>query len=116
MRSAFAILFSFLLIATQTAFMPRSVDTVSSKAGVKDCDCSHCNKPCCFSNGSPESRPLPATPTRTASQIDWQILAVIGQQLLGQPATASVADIPSSHPVYSLTAVPLYERNCSYLI
>lgn len=101
-RSAFAILFSFLLIATQAAAI----------AGTA-CECPRCEKACCVGNGVPASSPT--VPTRSASQLDWQLTAN-AQVSLESPALKINLPLLSGPCLLSVAAIPLYRRNCSCLI
>jgi hypothetical protein len=116
MKSVFAILFSLLLIATQTAFMAGGADSTPPKSSVGDCCCSHCQKHCCFRNDVPAPQSSPAMPTGSASQNNWQFLLAIVPHLLNQSNTEFSQFVPSDYPAFSLSTVPLYERDCSYRI
>ena len=108
MKSIFAIVFAALLAWVQTAPGGNAVSTP------KACAKCACGKSCCMSGANPDTAPisLPTAP-------------VLLKQI--QPALAAIsAEIPASGALlragYSssfpsrLPAVPIYQRNCAYLI
>ena len=115
-KSAFAILISLVLLATQTAFMTTGTGACPTvqNASAQNCCAAHCQKHCCVSKSDvPNAPSVPVA--QTISQIDLQMLPA-SQLTLEQ----SAADI--SLPVWRgsslpwVAAVPLYQRNCSYLV
>ena len=117
MKSAFAMLFSLVLIATQTAFMVEGPGSASAPGDAKRCACerSRCEKPCCVSQGAPAPLSLPTLPARAVSQPDWQ-LSVAAQAAPDLAALQFTPRLPFDSSVLSMSAIPLYRRNCSYLI
>jgi hypothetical protein len=116
-KSIFAILFSLVLVATQTVFASNGVGVSSQQSATHTC-CGNscCHKSCCVAKDAPASAPMPVAPARTVSQTDSQLLVTVIQALLQPPVatTSNFVSPPSSIP--ASVAVPLYERNCSYLI
>jgi hypothetical protein len=115
MKSVSAFLFSLLLIVAQAAFIAGAADSAVTQRGAESCCGDHCQKRCCFSDqGAPAPSSPPATPTRTVSRTDWQApataLAVLDHRAIGTALLVRPDFTPS------VTAVPLYQRNCSYLI
>jgi len=110
LKTTFAVLFSVLLIATQTVFTAK---VAADKTKASCCSERAC---CCATpeNSVPASQP--AAPTRTISQTDWQTLAALAQQILQQPILATQKISPAHFPLSSVSAVSLYERDCSFLI
>src|SRR5258708_15182406 len=117
MKSAFAMLFSLLLIATQTAFMVEGPGPASVRNDAKQCACarSQCPKSCCVSQGVPAPVFPPTVPTRAVSQPDWQLSAT-AQGALDLAALQFNPRLPVDSSALSVTALPLYQRNCSYLL
>jgi hypothetical protein len=118
MKGAFAIFLSLLLIGTQTAFMAARSGPLSSQTQIAKC-ChpgAHCYKSCCLAreNSRPVSSPI--APSRAASQADSQLL-VAPLALAMRPApTFPSGLISSDFSARPMTALPLYQRTCSYLI
>ncbi|HWF03840.1 MAG TPA: hypothetical protein VHA06_09145, partial [Candidatus Angelobacter sp.] len=110
MKSVFAILFSFLLIATQTAFMAGAVNSTPQPGAVQQCCCAHCPRHCCIAKDVPTPESPPITPTRTVSQTDWQVLLAVTQHIFDHPLTEVSPSFPSDSPAPSLGAIPLYQR------
>jgi hypothetical protein len=108
MKTTFAILFSLLLAVTQVISAPAVAD--SSKLA---CACSGCQKSCCVRNNTPTSQP--ATPPIAASRA--QMLFAVLVQAVAVTSKPSVS-FSRSTPVspFAAIAVPLFQRNCSYLI
>jgi len=109
-RKLLAILFSLLLVWTQTEIAAQLPATRPPAATRACCECG-----CCVSQPSPVSAPAPAAPARYA----------IEQQLSTPPATSALwvlpeaearsVSVPSSSPLIAAGA-PLYERNCALLL
>jgi hypothetical protein len=114
MKSTFAILFSLVLLVTQSAFTSPGACPAVQKDGAQNCCATHCQKHCCVSkNDVPGAPSVPAT--QSVSQIDLQMLPA-SQLALDQSAADFSATICSESSVPLVTAVPLYQRNCSYLV
>jgi len=119
MRSLLATLFSVVLIASQAASVNGPGDLGSQRASTPKC-CEHCGpckgRCCCGSNDNSGPRhPTPAVPSRGSSQNDLQTLVSMSLHLLSQ-STAETTIVRASIFVPPSVAVPLYQRNCSYLI
>ncbi len=114
MKSAFAILFSLLLLATQTAFMTPGTCPAAQKHSAQNCCATHCQKHCCVSKSDAPSPPS-APATQSVSQIDLQLLPA-SQLALDQFAADFSAPVRPGSSARLVTAVPLYQRNCSYLV
>ena len=116
MKRAFAILFSLLLLATQTAFTAPGACQSAQKVGAHNCctSTSHCQQHCCVTkSGAPGAPSVPATPP--VSQIDLQILPA-SQLALDQSAADFSAPVGDASSFLTVTTVPLYQRNCSFLV
>lgn len=114
-KTALVLAVSVMLVGTQTVFaFGHNPQTASAPRECRCCSCKQLN--CCVAQPTPAPEPVPATPARAISQSNLQIIAAFVSLLLPAPekATAPVSFSPSISPVP--TAVPLYDRNCSYLI
>jgi len=116
MKSAFAILFSLVLLATQSAFMTAGTGAclAAQKVSAHNCCTTHCQKHCCVSKSDAPSPPS-APATQSVSQIDLQLLPA-SQLALDQFAADFSAPVRPGSSARLVTAVPLYQRNCSYLV
>jgi hypothetical protein len=114
MKSAFAILFSLLLLVTQTAFMTPGACSTVQKVSTQSCCGAHCQKHCCVGkSGVPTAPSVPVA--QSVSQIDLQMLPA-PQLAPGQSAACSSSLARPDSFVLMVTAIPLYQRNCSYLV
>jgi hypothetical protein len=113
-KTFIALFFSLALLAGQFSFATPAPQAKHRKACCGKACCKHGS--CCSKPANSNSVPLPIVPTRTASQTDWQLAAAITQQFVVAIRT-SAAPIESSHAfIPSSSAVPLYQRHCSFLI
>jgi hypothetical protein len=114
MKSVFAILISLVLLVTQSAFTSSGTCLAVQKVSAQNCCATHCQKHCCVSkNDAPGAPSVPVA--QPVSQIDMQILPAV---LLALDQSAAFFSSPASpdSSVLSVTAGPLYQRNCSYLV
>ncbi|MDB6068729.1 MAG: hypothetical protein JWR26_4937 [Pedosphaera sp.] len=114
MKNAFALLFSLVLIMTQTVFVSGQTTSAPQSGVTATCDCPHCPRQCCVTKNAPAEDSAPIAPARTISQTDWQVLLSITHHYQPRadcsPVFSSVTSVPSP------AAAPLYQRNCCYLI
>src|SRR5438477_5890676 len=112
MKAAFAIFFSALLVLGQTAFS-RAEPLGQAKALCARCDC---GGKCCVTRSASTPAPAPAAPTPNTPLKQFQLALASAAQiyLLPEPPAPKVSSPFFSH--FKSDAVPLYERNCSYLI
>jgi hypothetical protein len=114
-KTFIALLFSFVLVAGQFSF---AAPSPTAKQHQSAC----CGKPCCKKGSccakpaDSKSMPLPIVPTQTISQTDWQLAASVAQHVISTIAPTQPAAFLSQFVLPDLTAVPLYERHCSFLI
>ena len=112
MKTLFAIFFSLALLGAQSVFL---IGAPAAKP-VSQCACEKCDTSCCKKKAAPESQPSSSTPAPTRAQIEWQVLAAVLTQLVALPAS-SKSDVSLRFlPPIPAPAVPLYQRNCSFLI
>ncbi|HKI72681.1 MAG TPA: hypothetical protein VKA81_09915 [Verrucomicrobiae bacterium] len=115
MKKVTAILFSLLLAGAQSVFTANSLCALTpAKAR---CACSHCDSPlCCAARSVPVSQPPVAPPARDGSQHQSHLLPAIVAQLISLTAPSLAESVSSSSPSLKVTDVPVYVRNCSYLV
>jgi hypothetical protein len=114
MKTLLTIFLGFLLAGTQ-AVVPASSEPGAAAALKARCGCSGCSTSCC--PASPAQSPLPesAIPSAGQQSPDWQ--ALVYTLLSVRPDAAGLTAGPTAFASRSPRAlVPLYERNCAYLI
>lgn len=112
MRVWFAILFSLMVAGTQPALVVNNLIAASA-----DC-CGGCPETCCdAAPDDAETVPFPVSSVPTTSpQNDLQFVSVlIGHLSLDFSEDACLFSSPFSYPSF-VSSVPLFERDCSYLI
>jgi len=110
MKTAFAIFFSALLLIGQTVGVPAQ-RLIQSPSECARCDC---GGKCCVVPSRSAPSQAPAAPTQNVSLKQSQLA----------PAAAQIYSLPESPTPISFAsisipksqAVPLYDRNCAYLI
>jgi hypothetical protein len=112
MKAAFAILFSALMVLGQTAFSRAEVLS-QSKLECARCDC---GGKCCVTQSSQAPAPAPAAPAPNAPLKQFQFAPVPAAEIYLLPELAAPSISFVSISLLKLDAVPLYERNCAYLI
>lgn len=116
MKGLFAILFSFLLAGMQTVSPSWAGQLPGSAAvGKPRCACTKCETSCCPLPANRSAAPVPAAPSQSRPQVDWQALHVVVCPV-ATLATPVEQKFPASVFFSPGAAVPLYEWNCSYLI
>jgi hypothetical protein len=109
LKSIFAIVFAALLAWVQTAPGGNAVSTPNAS-----CAKCACGKSCCVSGANPDTAPisLPVAPA-LLKQIQ-SALAAISAEI---PASGALLRTGYPASFFSrLLAVPIYQRNCAYLI
>ncbi|PYM10713.1 MAG: hypothetical protein DME18_15730 [Verrucomicrobia bacterium] len=113
MKTVLAILFSFLLAEAETAFT--ATPLCAAAPAKASCVCSHCVKPsCCAARSVPVSQQPVAPPARNHNQL--HLLPAVLAHWISLSAPSAAESVPSFSPSKKGTAVPLYTRNCSYLV
>jgi hypothetical protein len=114
MRAVFAILFGLLLAIGQTA------QSGCGSAGAKASCCSDCACPtaanCCYGKSEGSSRTAPTREISRTVQQDFQLVLQRVTALVLQTESEPSAVFSFDSSVSTVTPIPLYERNCSYLI
>src|SRR4051812_27791043 len=81
-----------------------------------DCNSRHCATSACCAKPANEGGEIPSTPARSSSQDEWQDIAPLFQVIL-TATSPRPEQIPSSFSSNDTQiAVPIFQRNCSYLI
>src|SRR5579883_2457344 len=119
-KTAVVLLLGFLLVwrSGPTA----SAGTSANMGGAKPsccrsgCDSKHCHTPACCARPADHRAPFAPTSIPSSSQNEWQALAASFSSWLSLPSFP--VDEPSSHSASSalVTAIPLFQRDCRYLI
>jgi hypothetical protein len=112
-KTLFAILFSVLLLWTQ------SVVTMGATAARQPDCCKHgpCAATECCTQNTPSPTSQPVAPSSRTAQNESQLAVAVPGQLISQPVVLSAAISISLHSTSSTRAsVPLFQRNCSFLI
>ena len=79
-----------------------------------DCDTTHCSTPaCCIQRGTP-SVPFAPACLPSASQNQFQALAASVVSPLAPPSLTTHAATAHALGSVSVTAIPLFQRHCSY--
>ena len=114
-KTAIVLLLGFLLSAQ--GVLPVSPQTGLRRATCK-ChhDCNACPTPACCGVSNGPSTPISPAPVPFAPQVEWQALAA--------PATAFFVPVPPcmggicppASTVTKVTTVPIFERDCAFLL
>jgi hypothetical protein len=106
---------AWLLLAAMP--VSTSVETVCLKHSPEKMKCDgRCGMPCCATKSKPGSEPTPAIPPQKNSgqnQISVPALILVLWDLPEKPANPGLL---KTHSFPTPTSVPVYTRNCSFLI
>jgi hypothetical protein len=83
---------------------------------VAACDCPSCAKFNCCDTTSPSVPLAPPAPSSTDLRVQAPALTVIAVLRAPAAASSSIALLSCQHLLSKRAAVPVYDRNCSYLI
>ena len=111
-RTTLAILFSVLLVLTQSV-LPGNPAVAKAESCCSRCAC---GAPCCVPAPNSGSAPLPATPTPATSLKQCQFALAVAALALSPLVSPAPKISPSAVSSSLSVALPLYERNCIYLI
>jgi hypothetical protein len=109
MKTAFAIFFSALLLIGQTVVIP------AQPLIQRECARCDCGGKCCVTQSRPAPRPAPAAPAHNVSPKQSQIATTPAAQIYSLPESPTPISF-ASISIPKSQAVPLYDRNCAYLI
>lgn len=113
MKRAFVILFSLLLIGGRGAFV-FSPQAAEQSAACCRCHCGAAD--CCIAPPAPASRTIPAESRTSEARQDTRAVPDSQPRLLYAQCERDFIFPSEFLPDSGTTAVPLYERTCSYLI
>lgn len=114
MKRAFVILFSLLLIATQTFAVARPVS--SGPMDARHCCCEGCVQcACCLTGGETDSTPQESAAT-VAPVINQFVFILSTQVLLGISPTSAESFRAASNASLAAVQPPIFQRNCVFLI
>ena len=109
MKVAFVIMFALALVLSQPL-----AASVADTAPKSCCGCGV--KKCCVSNSSKSSGEIPAVPAQASAQKSFQAILLL--TIRGIPSIAATDDqiAASSFSPSVAGAVPLFNRDCAYLL
>ena len=111
MKAIVAMIFAVALVLGQFPALAANVCAAPAKA------CCHCGgkMACCSQNDSPA--PAPATPARTGTEDQNQLLAQVPAAVfIGFPAAGTTSFCPANNFSSSFAAAPIFARHCVRLI
>ncbi|HWW03310.1 MAG TPA: hypothetical protein VNZ64_26645 [Candidatus Acidoferrum sp.] len=113
MRTLLAMLFAVALVLEQSVSVG-TAGLATAQSGCRPCVCA--SRKCCVSKSSPTPAPAPATPVRSLSLKQHQSMlppnsVVCALMVSLAPRLSSVF-----FSVLSAEAVPLYQRDCAFLL
>lgn len=112
MKQAFAILFALTLVWGQ----PLAAGIACCTAGAEPCCSCGGKMKCCVTQSSNSSQENPAVPASTIAQKDFQAALWLAVRLTA-PVTGNDSRVAAtSASVASARAVPLFARDCAYLL
>ena|SRR5579859_1787259 len=79
------------------------------------CACAHCDGMCCATKQNSDSR-SPATPLRSVSQNQFLIAALATMTSTPMPVASARQNFSFADSSFNVSAVPIFQRNCSILI
>ncbi|MGH8528122.1 MAG: hypothetical protein ACREXY_29040 [Gammaproteobacteria bacterium] len=85
-------------------------------AGVLPCDCPSCAQFNCCDTTSPSTPLAPPAPSSADFRVQAPALIVIAVLSAPEAASSSIALLSCERSLSQRAAVPVYDRNCSYLI
>lgn len=114
LTACFALLTSLLLAVGGAGSFKECAEAGPAAAA---CKCAACGPTCCCVEGdTPASPQPPAVPTRTLAPDDWQGLVWLILRSFERPlVTAPPVAFRSSRPASPLM-LPLYQRDCAFLL
>lgn len=112
-RIIVAIACSLVLAVTSLTPPARTVAAGCQPQGNSCCD--HCAS-CCAQNSAPATQPAAPAPVRTATPQQIQLLLTTVTPFVALPPVAVLQVFPASSPLRRTPGIPLFERDCVWLI
>ena len=115
LKTIVALLFSLALMGSPFVFQGHSAQT-ESKA--KSCSCCACKKVSCCVASAPTApqEPVPVQTARAVSSPELQVIAAAVELVVDSSTDKNFRSESNFPPAPSSVAVPVYQRNCIYLI
>jgi len=107
------ILFSLLLLWMQFDFTVCAGQS-KSKVACPRCDCAKMR--CCAGRSAPRPMSVPVAPQRTAPESHSLLLLAAWHQFTPVPVSQFSKVSSSQFSLFASADIPLYQRNCSFLI
>jgi len=111
-----ALILSMMLMWTQAVLAVSTPVACKSVHCTCKCVCKNCHRACCAARSNSNSAPIPATPARSVSYTDAQLAATPVRELFCAPAISLPRGFSIRASAMSVSAVPLYQRGCLFLI
>jgi len=108
-----AIIFSLALLL---AGLPLSVTTACAGLAPKTCCACAGHSDCCAAKASTPTSDTPAAPAPSFSQNDFHAITWTVLSWLTTTAATEIQDNFSTSPAPSVSSVPLFARDCAFLI
>ena len=118
LKTVIVVLLGFVL-AHHGAF---STSTAGGAPGAKagccclGCDFKSCATPACCAKPAGNRAPVSPAPLPSSSQNEWQATAAVLVSLLTLPPPAAHRFAFASHSLAPVGAVPIFQRDCAYLL
>ncbi|MBI3877958.1 MAG: hypothetical protein HY300_18690 [Verrucomicrobia bacterium] len=113
MKALMAIVCS-LVLAVMPAFSSTRAAAPDCKPQARAC-CAKCAE-CCAQNNTPAPQPASPAPSRTASPQQVQLLLAAVAQFVALPQPQALPTSRDSSLIFRVPAVPLFERDCAWLV
>ena len=117
MKRLLAILFIVALVWAQGAPGVCVAGASAGGAGRSACVCCHCGKAnCCMNKAARQPLPLPAAPAPSGAQPGHLLLLAPAALAFVLPQSAGTVLSLSASGLQQPASIPLYQRNCTFLI
>jgi len=113
MRAVVAIVFALVLALAQSV-SARVTGLATGQPGCRACRCAARN--CCLGKSDQAPAPVPAAPANTLSPNQHHLLLSPGPAFAAPPVPPATRLSSVSFFLVSPQAVPLYERDCAFLL
>jgi hypothetical protein len=111
-KATLTFIFSALLLIGQCILPESAVASAPQKC--KRCDCGM--KKCCVKTAAPESNQAPAAPAPARSLKQFQSPVILSTPIAASAASQSCQVFFPASTFRPAQAIPVYDRNCAWLI